>query len=54
MPPDRLHAVGPDELDVAQLAVADPLDQLLAVGGVAAHQAGGDLEVLLLRRLARP
>ena len=50
---DGFHAVGADQLDLAQLAVADPLDQLLAVARVAAHQPGGDLEVLLLGRLAR-
>ena len=51
---DRLHAVGADEHDVAELAVADPLDQLLAVDAVAALQAGGDLEVLLLGLFAGP
>ena len=49
-----IHAVGADELDLAHRAVADLLDQRLAGGGMAAHQAGGDLEVLLLRRLAGP
>ena len=47
-----VHAVGADQLDLAELAVADPLDQLLAVDRVAAHQAGGDLEVLLFGGLA--
>ena len=34
-------------LDVAHLAVANPLDHLLAGGRMAAHQAGGHLEILL-------
>ena len=52
-PAARLHPVGADELDVAQFAVADALDEFLAVPRMAALQAGGDLEVLLLRRFAR-
>ena len=44
----RLHAVGADELDLAQLAVAHTLDEFQAVARVAALQAGGDLKVLLL------
>ena len=47
-----IHAIGADELDVAHRAVADLLDQGLAGRGMAAHQPGGDLEVLLLGRFA--
>ena len=47
-----VHAVGVDHEHVAQLAVADLLDQGLAVGRMAAHQPGGDLEVLLFGPLA--
>jgi hypothetical protein len=48
-----IHPVRADQLDVAQGAVADPLDQGLARGRMAGHQPGGDLQVLLLRRFAR-
>ena len=48
-----LHPKGPNELDWPQLAVADPLDELLPVPGMAGHEAGGDLEILFFRRLAR-
>ena len=47
------HARGPDQLDVAQLAVADPLDQSLAGHGVAAHEPRGDLQILFVRLLSR-
>ena len=45
--PHGLHAVGPDELDLAQLAIPHTLDELEAVARVAALQAGGDLNILL-------
>ena len=41
-------AVGPQHDDVADLAVLDPVEQLLAGLAVPAHQADADLQVLLL------
>src|ERR1035437_2415492 len=44
---NRLHPVGADELDLAQLAVAQALDEFEAVTRVAALEARRDLEILL-------
>ena len=47
-----VHAVSPDQLDLAQRVVADALDQRLACGRVSAHDARRDFQVLLLCRFA--
>ena len=48
---DRLHAVGADELNFAQLAASNALDEFLAIARMSALEAGGNLEVLLLSGL---
>src|SRR5882724_5412235 len=45
---DRLHAQGADELDLAQLAVPNALDEFLSIDRVAALEAGRYFEVLFL------
>src|SRR4051794_1316698 len=50
---DRLHAISADELDFTQLPVADAADKFLPIARVAALQAGGNFQVLLLARVTR-
>ncbi len=49
----RLHAVGADQVDVAQLAGANAADQLVPVARMPALQSRGDLQVFGGRSLPR-
>ena len=52
-PADPEQTIGADEWDVAQFAVANLLDEFLAIRRMAAHQPGCNFQVLLFGRLAR-